>query len=364
MLVKAGTNLLTATRDHLDLELMASLAEQIAVLRQGGVEVALVTSGAVAAGRQVLDRGKESRDINFRQVLAAVGQARLMHAYEQLFAQKSINVAQALLTRGDLTHRQSYLNVRNTLLTLLELGVVPIINENDVVAVEELHETFGDNDALSAMVAGLIEADVLIMLSDIGGLYTADPHVSPSARLIPRVERIDGEVESMAGSSWSRSGRGGMAAKLDAARLATTAGVPVIIADGRERDVLVRLAGGEAMGTYFSPAVTRLESRKRWMLSGLNAKRAIVVDGGAARALQEQSRSLLPAGVQRVRGEFQRGDIVAILGPDDARIACGISNYSAAEVERIKGLRSDRIGEALGCDYGAEVVHRNNMVVL
>ncbi|MBI4233645.1 MAG: glutamate 5-kinase [Chloroflexi bacterium] len=365
LVVKVGTSLLTGGSDHLDLEVMASLVGQVARLHQRGAEVLLVSSGAVAAGRHALGLDRGRRDIPFRQVLAAVGQSRLMHAYEQLFGWSNIPVAQALLTRRDIGDRLGYINVRNTLLALLALRVVPIINENDVVASEELEgEAFGDNDTLSAMVANIVDADLLAMLSDIGGLYTADPHLDPSARLIPRVEHIGTEIEAMAGGSASGKGRGGMLTKLEAARLATASGVATVIADGRARDVLLRLAEGEAIGTLFPPATSKLESRQRWMLSVCSPHAAVVVDAGAVRALREQSRSLLPAGIREVRGEFERGEVVPILGPDGQQVAAGMANYSSAELERVRGKRSIQVGAILGHQYGAEAVHRNNMVVL
>ena len=365
MVVKAGTSLLTRDTDRLSAEMMETLAGQVARLHRDGVEMMLVSSGAVAAGRHVLKVRREEKDLPLRQVLAAVGQSHLMHAYEQLFGAHEITVAQALLSRGDLSDRQGYLNVRNTLLALLERKVVPIINENDVVAVEELTgEAFGDNDTLSAMVSNLVDADMLVMLGEIEGLFTADPNVDPSARLIPTVERVSENIETMGGPSWDNKGQGGMTTKLDAARLATASGVNVVIASGLERDVLPRLAYGESIGTLFPATSTKMESRKRWMLSGNSTQGEILVDGGAVNALRDRSRSLLPAGVTEVVGSFERGDIVSILDPNRAQIACGIANYGSEEVAKIKGLHSNRISEVLGHQYGEEVVHRNNLVIL
>jgi len=364
LVVKAGTNLLTGGTDRLDLETVAGLVAQLARLRQMGAQVLLVTSGAVAVGRAIL--GKEARrgNVPFRQVLAAVGQGRLMHVYDQLFGWYGIPVAQALLTRRDVRDRLGYLNIRNTLLSLLSLGVLPIVNENDVVAVEELEgEVFGDNDTLAALVAGLVDADLLVLLTDTGGLYTADPHEDPNARLIPRVEAITPEVLALAGDSHSERSRGGMRAKVEAARVATASGTAVVIASGRERDAVVRLACGEALGTFFTPATTHLESRKRWMLSAPSAGR-VRVDAGAVRALREQGRSLLPVGVVGVEGSFQRGDIVTVVGPAGEPIARGIANYGAEDLRRIQGRRSAEIPALLGHHYGDEVIHRNNLVLL
>ena len=365
IVVKAGTSLLTSGADRLNLDLMAKLVRQIAALHRRGLEVVLVSSGAVAAGRHALGVSQEGRNVPLRQVLAAVGQGHLIHIYEQLFNEHEIRVAQALLSRRDLSDRLGYLNVRNTLLALLERSVVPVINENDVVAVEELTgDFFGDNDNLSALVANLVDADLLVLLGEVEGLFTADPHLDPNARLITTVEQMSDEIESIGGPSWMGKGRGGMATKLEAAKLANASGVNVVIASGLEHDVLVRLTNGETIGTYFPSTCSDMESRKRWMLSGLSTRGEIVVDEGADRALRQENRSLLPAGVTEVVGTFERGDIVSILDPRRTQVACGIANYDSEDVARIKGFRSDRISEILGRQYGDEVVHRNNMVML
>ena len=368
IVVKAGTGILTGPEQQLDTQTMERLVGQLAVLHKAGTEVLLVTSGAVAAGRHALRRSEERRDIPFRQALAAVGQSRLMEVYQRLFDEHDMVVAQALLTWNDLANRQGYLNVRNTALALLEAGVTPIFNENDVVAPDEIGEVFGDNDRLSALITSLVDADLLIILTDIDGLYTADPRTDPEAKLIERVERVDDTVLALAGFHRNTYARGGMPTKLDAAKLVTSAGIPTVICNGRTQEPVVRIARGEGLGTYFAPTANRMESRKRWMLSGLANKGEIVVDTGAAAALRDQSRSLLPAGVSGVQGDFQRGDTVYIVtptgGPSPARVACGITNYGSTDVERIKGIRSDRIQEVLGYHYGAEVVHRNNLVIL
>jgi glutamate 5-kinase len=364
IVAKVGTNVLTAGTDRLNLEVMAALVGQVARLHGEGAALLVVTSGAIAAGRRRLGVSRDRRGMPFRQMLAAVGQGDLMQAYQELFAWHEVTVAQTLLTRRDLDDRQGYLNARNTLLGLLELGVVPIINENDVVAVEEIEgASIGDNDNLSALVANLVNADLLVLLTDQAGLFTADPRRDHSARLIPRVERIDAEIERLAGDTVGR-GVGGMVTKLQAARLALAGGTDVVIADGREREVLVRLARGEELGTIFPSPVDRMESRKRWMVAGLSLKGSIIVDDGASRALRDQGRSLLAAGVRDVEGEFERGDAVAITAGDGQRIACGIANYAAQEILRIRGVRSDRIESVLGHHYGGEVVHRDNLVLL
>jgi len=365
IVVKLGTNLLTGGSGQLDQNIMSRLTTQVAQLHKQGLELLVVSSGAIAAGRHKLGLTKELRGIPYKQVLASVGQSRLMNVYEQLFNQHDITVAQALLTKADLSDRSGYLNARNTLLTLLELHVLCIVNENDVVAVDEIQEAkFGDNDNLSAMVANLVDADLLLMLTDLAGLYTADPQRSPDARLIPRVDRIDSEIERLAADTTDRMGTGGMATKVEAAKLATSSGVTAVIADGREKDVILRLAAGEAIGTRFLPASSKLESRKRWMLSGLCVRGKLIVDSGAALALKRQKRSLLAAGIKRVQGKFQRGDIVNIHDLQGMQIGCGITNYGSADIEAIKGAHSGQIAALLGYDYGAEVVHRNNLVIL
>jgi len=364
IVAKFGTSLLTHGENKLNRNMMSVLVSQIAQLHGEGIESLIVSSGAITAGRYKLGLTKKVKGIPYKQVLASVGQSRLMNVYEQLFNEHDITVAQALLTKSDLSDRAGYLNTRNTLLALMELGVICIANENDVVAVDELEEAkFGDNDNLSAMIANLIDADILLILSDIAGLYTDDPHKNPEARLIPQVEKIDKDIESMGNDTTGTLGTGGMATKIEAARLATTSGVTVVIADGREPDVIVRVASGEALGTRFLPVFNRVESRKRWMLSGLSTRGKLVVDSGAVQALINQKRSLLAAGVRQIEGEFHRGDIVNIHDPEGNRIGCGIINYSSDDMQKIKGAHSDKIVPLLGHDYGSEVVHRNNLVV-
>ncbi|MBM3959444.1 MAG: glutamate 5-kinase [SAR202 cluster bacterium] len=367
-IVKVGTNLLTGGSDSLDDRVLADLARQIAVLKGRKVEVLLVTSGAVAAGRDTLGaRGirPEKRGVAYRQVLAAVGQSRLMGAYERHFDAHGIAVAQALLSRNDLESRLGYLNIRNTLERLLALGVVPIVNENDVVAVEELeNEVFGDNDRLSAMVANAIDADVLVLLGEVEGLFSGDPNLDPGASLIPEVEKIDGGIERIAGPAVGGRSRGGMASKVEAARIACAFGATVIIASGRAPDVLLRLNDSERIGTRFSPAATPRESRKRWILTGVSSSRGgVVIDAGAVRALTQNGHSLLPAGIVGVQGAFQRGDIISIRATDESVLAWGITNYSSTDAQLLKGHRSEDRMAIVASDYGPEVVHRNNMAL-
>ena len=365
IVAKLGTSLLTGGSNYLNQDVMSNLAAQIAQLHKQGLELLVVSSGAIASGRYKLGLTRQLKGVPFKQVLASVGQSRLMYLYEQLFSQHDITIAQALLTKADLSDRAGYLNTRNTLLALLELRVLCIANENDVVAVDEIQEAkFGDNDTLSAMVANLIDADLLLLLSDTAGLYTADPRYNPDARLIPQVDRIDSEIEHLATGTSGGLGVGGMITKIEAAKLATASGVTVVIADGKEPDVILRLAAGEPIGTRFVPTSSKLESRKRWMLSGLSTKGKLTVDSGAAQALKKQNRSLLAAGIKQIEGEFQRGDIVNIYDPQGSRLGCGITNYSSADITVIKGAHSRDIASLLSYDYGSEVVHRNNLVVL
>ena len=365
IVVKAGTALITGGTGRLDLETMASLVGQIARMHADGCQMLLVSSGAVAAGRHVLDVSEAGRDLPARQVLAAIGQGRLINAYEQLFGWHDVRVAQALLTGKNLDDREGYLNIRNTLLGLIERRVVPIINENDVVAVDELEgEVFGDNDMLSAMVANIVDADLLIMLGELGGLYTSDPNLNPDAELIPEVSSVNDEIEALGGPSFAGRGRGGMSTKLSAAKLATASGVDVVMAGGRISDVIQRLLSGESIGTHFPTGATKMESRKRFLLSQMREPDAIVVDKGAVRALVRQNKSLLAAGVVDSLGEFERGDVVKVLDDQRREVACGISNYSSEDILSIRRLKSDLIERTLGHYYGDEVLHRDNMVIL
>ena len=364
IVVKFGTSLLTGGSDQLNQDTISNLVTQVAELHKQGLELLIVSSGAMASGRHKLGLTRKIKGIPFKQVLCSVGQSRLMNVYEQLFSQYNITVAQALLTKADLSDRAGYLNARNTLLALLQLRVVCIVNENDVVAVDELDEAkFGDNDNLSAMVANLVDTDLLLLLTDTAGLYTADPNRDPNARLISQVDRIDSEIERLADKAGGL-GIGGMITKIEAAKLATASGATVVIADGRESDIILRLASGKTAGTRFLPTTSKLESRKRWMLSGLCVQGKLVIDSGAALALRKQNRSLLAAGIRQIEGEFDRGDIVDLYDAEGSHLGCGLVNYSSSEVNLIKGGHSGKIATLLGFDYGPEVVHRNNLAVL
>lgn len=359
---KIGTSTLTGGTSYLSLARLAGLVEQVVEAHRVGIRPIVVSSGAIAAGRQRLDFPRDQKDVSFKQVLAAVGQSRLMHLYDQFFDFHAVTSAQVLLTRSDLSERQRYLNARNTLLGLCERGVIPIVNENDAVASDEIK--VGDNDTLSALVANLVDADLLVLVSDIAGLYTADPLTDPTARLVEEVPAITQSIEAFAGNIRSGLGTGGMATKLAAAKLATASGAQVQIVDGSEPNALLRVLRGERLGTRFLSRTDPMESRKRWILSGLSRPGKVTVDGGAARALLQQGASLLPAGVIRVEGSFERGDPIDIQDREGRRIARGVANYNAADTESITGKRSSDIERILGYSYGDHLVHRDNLVCL
>jgi glutamate 5-kinase len=364
VVAKFGTSLLTAGSDRLDLEAMSRLVGQVVRLREQGCEVVVVSSGARAAGMHRLKGRLAEGQTLSRQAYASVGQSHLMQSWDELFDWHDVIVAQVLVTRRDLSDRLGYLNARNTLRDLLECGSVPIVNENDAVALDAVLATrIGENDSLSAYVANLIDADLLVILTDVDGLYDADPHTNPEAKLLTRIDRVDAEIEKLAGGARG-PGLGGMVTKLSAARIATQAGVEVVIANGRHPGALLAIVAGEEMGTRFPASADRLESRKRWILGSITRAGHLVVDDGAAGALRKQGRSLLPAGLARVTGTFDRGETVEVLDQHGAHVAAGMTNYGSDELNRIRGLRSDRIVETLGYSYGDEVIHRDNLVLL
>lgn len=370
LVLKLGTNLLTGGRDSLDLKTIENICQQVAAVKLAGVEVLIVTSGAVAAGRESLLRtpGKttlQKGTVAYRQTLAALGQPQLMMTFKQVFADHDIEVAQALISRGDLQSRTRYLNVRNTLEALISIGVVPILNENDVVAVEEIAgEVYGDNDRLSAMVANAVDADLLLLLGDMQGLYTIDPHIDPNSELITIVHEITAEIKQAARGPHDDQGSGGMASKLDAAHLSMDSGIPMVVTSGRIDRVVEHICAGEKIGTRFEPSVSRRESRKRWILTGRSEHRGSVsVDTGASNAIKVRGNSLLPIGVVSVTGSFERGDIIEVTETDGTTIGWGLASYPSTEVEIIKGKKSNELPDLLGHYYGDEVIHRNNMAL-
>ncbi len=367
LVVKIGSNILSAREGGLDESRMRSIADDISGVMDAGHEVAVVSSGAVAAGLGRLGIKKRPADIRFKQAAAAVGQSQLMWAYEKVFGGKGKKVAQILLTRDVFTDRARYINSRNTMLTLIGLGVVPIINENDTVAMDEIR--FGDNDQLAALVASLIGADRLMILSDVDGLYTADPRHNPGATLIPTVSEITREMEKNAGGPGSSAGTGGMYSKILAARIAMGAGISVNIINGRKSGLLMDvLLGGKNHGTLFSAhpgcGGGKLSARKGWIAYGLKAKGRLVLDEGAEDAILSRGKSLLPSGITRVEGDFDRGDPVYCVSSSGRRLAKGLSNYSSAEIDKIKGKKSSEIGATLGYSYSDEVIHRDNLAIL
>ena len=362
IVVKLGTSVLTGGGKHLDQARMVDLARQCAELHKSGHDVVVCTSGAVAVGRAVLDFPQLPPTIQNKQFLAAVGQPRLMRVWDRLFNIFDLRVGQILLTRADTENRQRYLNVRDTFAVLLEQRIVPLVNENDAVAPEEIK--VGDNDNLSALVATLIGADLLLLLTDQSGLFTADPRTNPDAQLIPEVRRIDQALRQTAGGAGTGLGTGGMVTKLQAANIARRAGCDVVIAAGREPNVISRAAAGEAVGTRFPALESRLESRKQWILAGPKPAGRIVVDAGAAEAITAKGRSLLPAGVVGVEGDFHRGDTVLILGPDRSELGRGLAAYSGHDLRLIAGCHSSDIEQRLGFVYTNVAVHRNDLILL
>ncbi len=362
LVVKLGSNLLTDRKGQLDVRFLRRMVGELADLHAQGRDLVVVSSGAVAAGRPAFASLASRHDIPARQMLAAVGQVRLMGAYARLFGRRGITVGQALLARSDIAERQGYLNARLALLGLLERRMIPIINENDVVAIDELK--FGDNDNLAAVVAGLVDADLLVILTDIDGLYTADPRRDPTATLIAQVTTLDASVERLAGGAGSAHGTGGMLTKVQAARVSARAGIPMIIANGRRPGVVGRAAAGEPVGTLFSASQDRPDARRRWLAARVGARGAVRVDAGAAQAIAWGGKSLLAAGVTDVEGRFGRGDPIDVRAAGGATIAAGLTNYASSDLQRIRGAQSRQIEELLGYQYGDEVIHRNNLVVL
>lgn len=361
IVVKVGTSVLTAGTPRLSRERMLTLVQQAAALHAAGHEILIVSSGAVAAGRERLGFPTLAPSVPAKQMLSAIGQSQLMQRYADLFDIFGVVVAQVLLTRDDVGHRPRFLNARDTLLTLIDQRVVPIINENDTIATDEIR--VGDNDNLSALVAALIEADLLIILTDQPGLFTADPRTHADAQLIAQLDHIDETTFALAGGTTTGLGTGGMVTKLQAAQLAGRGGVTTVIAAGREPNVIARIAAGERVGTRIEATGTALDNRKRWLLVEKTRGR-LHVDAGAARKVRHSGASLLPVGITRVEGRFARGMTVAVIAPDGAEIAHGLASYDSEAVERLIGVKSTQIETLLGYSYGDAVIHRNNMIVL
>jgi glutamate 5-kinase len=362
IVVKVGSSLVTNQGTGLDVQAIASWAHQIAALRENGREVVLVSSGAIAEGMQRLGWKQRPSAVHELQAAAAVGQMGLVQVYESCFRKHGLHAAQVLLTHADLVDRERYLNARSTLRTLLNLGVIPIINENDTVVTDEIK--FGDNDTLGALVANLIEADALIILTDQNGLFSADPRKDASATLISAIPAGDAQLESMAGGAGSHIGRGGMITKVLAAKRAARSGAHTVIASGQEPDVLPRLLRGENIGTLLIAPQMTLVARKQWLADHLQVSGKVKLDAGAVRALRNEGKSLLPIGVTDVMGQFERGAVVAILDENGKDIARGLVNYSAEEARRIVRQPSREIERILGYVDEMELIHRDNLVLL
>ncbi len=361
IIVKVGTRVLTYSNGKLNLKFIERLVRQIADLQNQGKEIILVSSGAVGAGMGRLGIKKKPTSIPEKQAVAAVGQGYLIQIYEKLFAEYGHTVAQILLTREDLRNRNRYLNSRNTMLSLLKYGVIPIINENDTVAVEEIE--FGDNDTLSALVASLSEADLLIILSTIDGLYTKDPNTNSDAKFISYIPELTKEILSSATNTTESLGTGGMITKLQAADIAVDSGINVIIANGKKENILYSILAGEETGTLIVAKETGLPLRKRWLAYGPVSQGLIVVDKGAKQAIVKDGKSLLPSGIVSIQESFGRGEMVKIEDVDGNFIGRGLTNYSSEELDKIKGLKSNDVKNVLKCPAETEVVHRDKLVV-
>ncbi|MGF1699288.1 glutamate 5-kinase [Photobacterium makurazakiensis] len=362
IVVKLGTSVLTGGTLQLDRAHMVELVRQCALLRRQGHKVIIVTSGAIAAGREHLGYPELPKNMASKQLLAAVGQSRLIQEWESLFGIYNLHVGQMLLTRADLDDRERYLNARDMIVALLDNGIIPVVNENDAVATTEIK--VGDNDNLSALVGILASADKLLLLTDQPGLFTADPRNNPDAELIREVHTIDETLRKLAGGSAGGLGTGGMATKLQAADVARRAGIEVIIAAGSRTDVIADLVKGESVGTRFLPLESPLESRKRWILAGPPPAGDIVIDDGAAMAVQQRGSSLLSKGIARVDGDFERGEVARIFNAKGELLARGISRYSSYDLAKIAGKHSQDIHQVLGYEYGPVAVHRDDLVVI
>jgi glutamate 5-kinase len=361
--VKVGTRVLTDDTGRLNLDQLHHLVDEIALLRQKGLQVVLVSSGAVGAGMGSLGLASRPADVATLQAVAAVGQSKLMHHYDFAFQSHHLQTAQVLLTAEDLTDRSRYLNVRNTLLRLLELGTIPIVNENDTVAIDELVARFGDNDRLAALVTNLLRAPVLVILSDVKGLYDGNPS-QPSSQVIPVVRQVDDKILELVNDEKSSLSRGGMTSKLQAARMVTLSGENAIIASGKERSFLDRIFSGESLGTLFLAQGKSVTPWKRWIGFSAQSKGEVTLDQGAQEAIIHRGRSLLSIGVRRVKGTFGKGDVITLLDTEERAIARGLTNYSSDELQRIRGLASIEIAEVLGHVPYEEVIHRDNLLVL
>lgn len=363
IVIKAGTSTITYANGKRNFSQIDRLAREISDLQNQGKEMILVTSGAVAVGVDRMGLPGKPKTIPGKQAAAAVGQGVLMHTYEKFFADYGQIVAQVLITKTEAIDRHRYTNTRNTFMELMRQRVIPIVNENDVVALDELK--IGDNDNMSALVAGIVDADLVIILSDVDGLYTANPQTHPDAVIVPEVAEITPEIEASAGGVGSARGTGGMATKIQAAKAATSSGIHLVIASGTEKNAITRVLQGEELGTLFVSRENRLQFRKRWLAFGAKIAGSIVVDDGCAKAIRKAGGcSILPAGVFAVQGEFLPGSTVSVIDKDAHELARGLVHYSSAELEQIKGCNSGEIANILGHKNFDEVIHRDDLVIL
>ena len=358
--IKIGSGVLTR-KNGLNLNLIDDLATEVCRLRNKGVEIILVSSGAIAAGLKKAGLSKRPTSLSQMQALAAMGQSNLIMAYEEAFSRQGAKAAQILLTRDDLTHRRRYLNARNTLMTLLSWKIIPIINENDTVGIDEIK--FGDNDNLSALVVNLTESHLLVNLTNIDGLYDKDPRRHPDAQLIPLVEKIDRRIAKAASTIPGFLGTGGMASKLMAARNISLGGIASIIANGSRPNILKDVFSGKSCGTFFLPETSALSSRKQWIAFTKKTKGSIVIDEGAEKALTKNGKSLLPSGILTVQGRFSMGDSVVIQGKNKQKIAIGMVNYNSGDLQKIIGAKTSQIESILGYRHDDEIVHRDNLIL-
>ncbi|MEA1927903.1 MAG: glutamate 5-kinase, partial [Candidatus Auribacterota bacterium] len=362
VVVKVGSRLLAGDEGAINRPLIRGIVDQLVILKGRGIDVLLVTSGAIAAGRQELGMEIRPKSIPGLQAAAAVGQAILMHIYHEYFSKAGCRIGQVLLTRDGFHHRDRHLNVRHTIQTLLEEGIIPIINENDTVAVDELK--FGDNDHLAALVANLIQADLLIILTDVDGLLSSSVSSKGERKVIPRVDEITPDIIDLIEDRGNEDSRGGMKSKLEAVEIVTRAGGRVIIAHGAHADIITRIMEGKEVGTYFPTGFSRMRSRKCWIAFSCLQKGRIIVDSGARRALVERGKSLLASGIIGIEGEYEAGDMISIVDDDGEEFCRGLVNYSSEDLEKIKGENTDRIESILGYKYYDEAVHRDNLLIL
>jgi len=370
ILVKIGTQLITNKNKNIDESIIEKIVDQVSILIKKNIQVLIVTSGAVASGKSILKTQKSDlriskKTLTYKQTLASLGQAPLISLYSKYFQKHNLIVGQALISRSDLQNRLGYLNIRNTLENLMNQKAVPIINENDVVSVDELEgEIYGDNDRLSAMIANAIDADLLILLGDIEGIFTSDPKFNKDAKLIHSIEEINNEIINISGDSSDNVGSGGMKSKIEAASLATKSGAKVVIASGKLDNVIIKIIEGQNIGTTINGSGKKLESKKRWLSTGIyESKGMLIVDEGAKKAILEKGASLLPAGILNIEGDFNRGDIISIKSKLVSTFAWGISNYSSNDIKLIKGKDSKNITELINKKYEPEIIHRDNLVI-